>query len=64
MKIRRVFYLRESPFFTDKIGDIRLIEHSLRDALFDPSNNYERDIQPVCRRQCVDMHGWGYRRLK
>ena len=28
MKIRKVYYLRESPFFTDRIADIRLIEHS------------------------------------
>jgi len=63
MKIRKVYYLRESPFFTDRIADIRLIEHSIRDALFDISNDYERDRQPVCRRHCVDVHGWGYRRL-
>ena len=63
MMIRKVYYIRKRPFFTDQASDIILIEHSLRDALFDRSNYYERDKQPVCRKQCVDMHGWGYRRL-
>ena len=62
--VRRVYYIRRRPFFTDQIADIQLIEHSIRDALFDPSNDYERDIQPVCRQRSVDVHGWGYRRLK
>ena len=61
--IWKVYYIRKRPLFTDQASDIILIEHSIRDALFDPSNNYERDIQPVCRRHCVDLHGWGYRRL-
>ena len=63
MKIRRVYYLRRSLVLNDQVADIRLIEHSLRDALNDPSNDCERDVQLVCRRHRVDLHGWGYRRF-
>ena len=63
MKIRRVYYIRRKPLFTDQAGDIKLIEQSLGYALFDRSNNDESDRQPVFRRHCVDRHGWGYRRL-
>ncbi len=65
VKIRKVFYIGKRPFSTDKTSDIELIEHSIRDALFDPSNDYEGEEQPVYRRQCIgiDKHGWGYRRL-
>ena len=61
--VKRVYYLTRKPYFTDQTDDIRLIEHSIRDSLFDLSNDYNTDRQPVCRKHAVDRHGWGYRRL-
>lgn len=62
-EIRQIFYVRNEPDFFDKFEDMKIIKQTLRNSLFDISNNDIISTEITSSFHSVDKHGWGYREL-